>query len=94
MEIVILILALVIGYLIAYLYEYIAKKIAKSIHKDAIYIKGYKLHHSIYGLVLIALSIFFIQDIKIFLLILGIGVGIIIQHYFTGDGLVLITKTK
>ena len=92
MEIIFLIVSVIVGYLFAYVYEYLAKKIGKTIHKDALYIKEYKLHHSIYGLILIATSIFFLQETKICILLIGIGIGIIIQHYFTGDGLVFITK--
>lgn len=83
-----LLLSFVIGYLIAFTYERVMLFIGKKLKKKSIVVLGYKLHHSIYGLIFIAISLF-IQPAVLFI---GVGLGIIVQHYFTGDGLVFITK--
>lgn len=84
------ILGFVVGYIFAYLYEKVMLFVGKRIRKKSLVVSGYKLHHSIYGVILILLSLFISPN----LLLISIGVGIIVQHYFTGDGLVFITKNK
>lgn len=86
----IMILGFIAGYIAAYLYEKLMISVDRRIKKKSLVVLGYKLHHSIYGLILIFLSLVIYPN----LLLISIGVGIIIQHYFTGDGLVFITKKK
>lgn len=83
-----IILGFAAGYILAYLYERVMLAVGKKIKKKTLIIAGYKLHHSIYGLILIVISLFTQPT----LLLISLGVGIIAQHYFTGDGLVFITK--
>ncbi len=48
-----------------------------------VWVKGYHLHHSLYGLALLAVAVLFHlthPDILLLILISGIGIGIIIQH--------------
>lgn len=79
--------SIILGVLTAFLYDYVAKMIGtKVFHKTELVIWGFKLHHSLYGLLSFALygvnrNVFF----------LGFGIGIILQHTIT-DGFRFIQK--
>ena len=89
---IIITIGFILGILLAYLYEMFMYKIGKKLGRSELVIVGYKLHHSIYGLIPICIAVFFIPDIYLKSFFLAFGVGIIVQHYFTGDGLVFVTK--
>lgn len=84
-------LGFIIGYIAAHFYEQLgislANKTKKPPHLD---ISGWRLHHSLYGLPFLALGLPLLNPI----LITTIGIGIITQHYFTGDGLVFLTRVR
>ena len=86
----IIVIGLAAGYAGAAVYEatgiWLSKLTKKPPHLD---VKGYRLHHSLYGLAALVLRI-----IAWNVLLCAVGVGIIVQHYFTGDGLVFITRVK
>ncbi len=93
-----LIIFFLLGYVSAIVYEYLMERVGQKIkrikgHKvnNGLVINGYLLHHSIYGL-LFLLAALLISDQR--LQLFAFGVGIITQHYFTGDGLVFITKKR
>ncbi len=73
------ILSLFLGIIFAFVYEIITGIIGKKLfHQESIILLGYKLHHSLYGI----LSLFiFLFNKKIFYL--GFGLGIILQHSIT-----------
>ena len=82
----------VLGYISAVVYEFLMKKVGgETKPTKGLIIGGYLLHHSIYGLLFILAAVF-IPSRR--LQLIAFGVGIITQHYFTGDGLVFITKKK
>lgn len=78
------------GYLLAFIYEKTMLFLGKKLKRNSLIVSGYKFHHSIYGLLAILISL--LIEPRLFLLSLGLGV--IVQHYFTGDGLVFITREK
>jgi hypothetical protein len=88
----ILIIFFILGYISAIIYEFVMKKVGQKIQvNNGLIMNGYLLHHSIYGLLFIFAGVFLPNErFKL----LAVGMGIIIQHYFTGDGLVFITKKK
>lgn len=80
-----LIISIILGYIIAHLYE---RVIVMATKKDALIIKGYRLHHSLYGTAFLVLG-FLSQNI----IAIGLGVGIIVQHTLT-DGFRFVSKEK
>jgi len=83
-----------IGILVAFLYEYLARNIGRKYFKiNAIVVCGYKLHHSLYGLLGLLLSFWFFYEGNIFSgeIFLGLSFGVIIQHTIA-DGFKFITK--
>ncbi len=77
----------VLGIVSAYLYESLAGAIGVNVFKkDALIVYGYKLHHSLYGVLFLALGY---MNKSVFLA--GFGLGIITQHTFT-DGFRFIQK--
>jgi hypothetical protein len=93
-EITTIFFGFITGYIFAYVYEKIAFRIGKKLNKTQVVFLGYKLHHSIYGLLAIIIALFFLAHIMLATFLITFGLGIIIQHYFTGDGMVFITKHK
>ncbi len=84
-----LIIFFVSGMIFAYIYENLPFK--RYTGKNALIVFGYRLHHSLYGLLLILvamLNIFAVNN----LLLISAGLGIIFEHYLTGGGLDFITK--
>jgi len=71
-----LILGVVFGIAITIVYE-IGLKLVERIHKKspALRVKGFHIHHSIFGVALIGVYLFVWVPI-----LLGLGFGIIIQH--------------
>ena len=78
-----LIISIIIGYLLAHIYERIGIKISNN---KPLVISGWRLHHSLYGILFFALFILF-QNI----ILLGIAIGIIVQHTLT-DGFRFLSK--
>lgn len=87
-----IIIGLILGVLIAHGYENLPLR--KIFKREALVICGYKLHHSLYGVILIIIT--FMSNIKptTAVILISIGVGIIFQHYLTGGKFDLITKDK
>ncbi len=69
--------------LVAWLYEFTAINL---FHKTSLIILGYRLHHSLYGVLFIVLSLI---NKNVFLL--GFGIGIIVQHTVS-DGFRFLSK--
>ena len=86
-----LIISFISGIVFAYIYENLP--FYKFTNKKALIIYGYRLHHSLYGIVLILIA-----PLNIFptnnLLLISVGAGIIFEHYLTGGGFDFITKEK
>ncbi len=78
-----LILSAIFGIVLAYFWEYFCTHIIK---KKELRLFGWRLHHSIYGIIFVVVGLFNQNIINI-----GIGVGILIQHTFT-DGFRFISK--
>lgn len=86
-----LIISFISGMAFAYIYENLP--FYKFTGKKALIIFGYRLHHSLYGLLLVLISFMNILSINNLILI-SAGFGIILEHYLTGGGLDFITKEK
>lgn len=80
-----ILLMCIIGYILAHAWEYFCAHILK---KTSLIIRGWRLHHSLYGLLFLILG-FLLQNI----FLTGIGFGIIIQHTIT-DGFRFISKER
>ena len=82
-----LLISFVLGIISAYVYESLAGIVGKNIYnREALVIYGYKLHHSLYGVLFLVLAY---VNRNVFLA--GFGLGIITQHTFT-DGFRFIQK--
>ncbi len=88
-----MILGFVFGYIISEVYERIGLSFSKKIRITGLIFFGYRLHHSLYGLLTIIIALIFYNS-SISFLFISIGLGNITQHYFSGDGLMFITKEK
>ena len=77
------------GAIVSYCYEKAVIHITK---KDRLVVLGYRLHHSLYGLLFLSLSLLFTFDINGMMALSFFGMGIIAQHCLTGDGLVFVTR--
>ena len=82
-----ILLGLVAGGISAFIYENLP--FSKLFGVKKLVVRGYKLHHSLYGVFLIILA-FFLREQSVFLI--SVGIGMIIEHYLTGGGLDFITK--
>ena len=86
-KVMLVISSFVLGVIAAFLYESLAGIIGKNIfNKEALMIYGYKLHHSLYGVLFLVLAY---VNRNVFLA--GFGLGIITQHTLT-DGFRFIQK--
>jgi len=85
------IISFISGLVFAYIYENLP--FYKFTGKKALIVLGYRLHHSLYGLIFILFALLNIFSINNLLLI-SAGLGIIFEHYLTGGGLDFITKEK
>lgn len=82
-----LLISFMLGIICAYVYESLARIVGKNIfNKEALVIYGYKLHHSLYGVLFLVLAY---VNRNVFLA--GFGLGIIAQHTLT-DGFRFIQK--
>jgi len=79
------------GVVFAYIYENLP--FYKFTGKKALIISGYRLHHSLYGLLLILITVLNIFPASNSILF-SAGIGIIFEHYLTGGGLDFVTKEK
>ena len=86
-----LIISFISGAVFAYIYE--SLPFYKFTEKKALIISGYRLHHSLYGLLLILVAFLNIFHVNNSILI-SAGIGIIFEHYLTGGGLDFVTKEK
>ena len=81
------VMSIILGIVAAFAYESLAGPIGVNIFKrDALIINGYKLHHSLYGILFLGIGY-----VNKNLFLAGFGVGIIIQHTFT-DGFRFVQK--
>jgi len=81
------IISFILGVLSAFVYEFIARTIGINVfRKESLVIIGYKLHHSLYGL--LSFILFGITQKSFFF---GFGLGIIFQHAVT-DGFFFVNK--
>lgn len=78
-----LLLFSMLGILLAFGWEYVCTHIIK---KTSFILFGWRLHHSLFGLMFIFLG-FLTQNI----ILIGVGVGILIQHIAT-DGFRFMSK--
>lgn len=78
-----LLLACVVGFIVAYIWEYVCTNIIK---KTSLILFGWRLHHSLYGILFIAIG-FSVRNMSL----IGIGIGVLIQHTIT-DGFRFISK--
>jgi len=79
------IIAISAGFLAAFAWEYFCTHILR---KTSLIINGWRLHHSIYGLLFFVIGLLFSNTF-----ITSFGVGILIQHTLT-DGFRFISKEK
>lgn len=84
-----LIISFISGMVFAYIYENLP--FYKFTGRKALIILEYRLHHSLYGLLLVLLAFLNILPINNLILI-SAGLGIIFEHYLTGGGLNFVTK--
>ena len=84
-------LGIIFGCIFAFIYETIMPMITR---KESLVIKGYKLHHSLYGMLLIVISIIFEYELSLKVFLFFFGTGIIVVHYITGGGFDFVTKEK
>ena len=81
------VLSIIVGIFAAVLYENFARMFGtKVLHKTELVVWGFKLHHSLYGLLSFA-----IYGANKNMFFLGFGIGIILQHTAT-DGFKFIQK--
>lgn len=78
-----IVIASLFGFILATLWEMFCVKIIK---KTSLIILGYRLHHSLYGLLFVIFG-FELQNNILF----GLGIGILIQHTIT-DGFRFLSK--
>lgn len=78
-----------LGMICAFIYENLPFKKVVGVNK--LIVRGYRLHHSLYGLILITTSLFFWNYA---LILISSGFGVIFEHALTGGGLDFITKER
>ncbi len=79
----------IVGCIGAFIYENLPFSKIFGIKK--LIIRGYKFHHSLYGLLLILMALLFHENSIFFV---SSGLGVIAEHYLTGGGFDFITKEK
>ncbi len=77
--------SILFGYILAHLYEKVAIVMSRG---KPLVVLGYRLHHSLYGIIFLGLGYLYQQQV-----LYGIAVGIILQHTIT-DGFRFISKEK
>lgn len=83
--IMIMVSSILLGYILAHVYEKVATVVSRN---RPLVVNGYRLHHSLYGVLCIGLGYWSQQP-----LLYGIAIGIIIQHTLT-DGFRFISKER
>ena len=69
-------LGLLAGIALGFVYEMGYRIVARSLKRKPVFrIKGFRIHHSIYGIIIAAVSLWMREY-----LLLSLGIGIIIQH--------------
>ncbi len=86
-----ILISFVLGMASAFIYENLP--FFKFTGRKALIISGYRLHHSLYGVLLILTAVLDIFPVNNSILI-SAGLGIIFEHYLTGGGLDFVTKEK
>lgn len=76
-------ISIVFGYVLAHVYEKVAIVVSRN---RPLVVCGYRLHHSLYGILLVGLGYWYQQP-----LVYGVAIGIIMQHTIT-DGFRFISK--
>ncbi len=82
-------IGLLAGFIVSYMYETVIPIITR---KKSLIINGYKLHHSLYGILLILIPFIWSNSNSQMILFITSGIGVIAEHYFTGGGLDFVTK--
>ena len=77
--------SILFGYILAHVYEKVAIVVSR---KRPLVLFGYRLHHSLYGILFVGLGYWYQQS-----LLYSIAIGIIIQHTIT-DGFRFVSKEK
>lgn len=85
------IVGLFVGGLSAFVYEHTVSKITG---KEKLVVGGYKLHHSLYGVLLVLIAVLLKTNSDTSVFLFSSGIGVIAEHYLTGGGLDFITKEK
>ncbi len=91
------VLNIIIGIAATWIFEFILKtnrKLRERYYKRHEILFGYHVHHSTIGLLFLAASVilFLLGEISSFLMISGIGIGIIIMHTISSHRFVFIEK--
>lgn len=84
------ILGFALGLIAAYIYENLP--LGRLTGKKALIVFGHRLHHSLYGLLLILSAFLLSTDPSTKVLLISAGIGVLVEHYITGGGLDFITK--
>jgi di/tricarboxylate transporter len=90
---------LLVGILLTWIFELIIKtnkKLHHRYYKQHETIFGYHVHHSVYGLIFLLVSIIYIlnQQIESSILTAGMGVGVILEHTVSERRFVFVNKWK
>lgn len=89
MQFTYLLLGIIVGCIFTVFYEFCFKQVHKKVKKEPIVrFKGLHLHHSLYGLIFLALFVIFYN-----FFLLGMGFGIIIRHTQTEKKFTFIDKS-
>ena len=84
-----ILLGLIVGILSGYFYEFCCKFVERKLKKGtSLKIKGFYIHHSIYGVIIILIYLIIRMHF-----LLGLGLGIIIAHTFIEKKFVIIDKS-
>ncbi len=80
-----LLLSSLAGFALAFIWDYFCTHVIK---KASLIILGWRLHHSLYGVLLLIVG-YLVQNMTL----LGIGIGVLVQHTLT-DGFRFISKEQ
>jgi len=80
---------LLAGIAAGYVYELGYRILARKLKRKPVYrIKGFRIHHSIYGIIIAAVSLWLREY-----LLLSLGIGIIIQHILVEKRFTIIDRS-
>lgn len=85
------IIGLFVGGLGAFVYEHTISKITG---KEKLVIRKYKLHHSLYGILLVLIAVLLKTNSDTSVFLFSSGIGVIAEHYLIGGELDFVTKEK